>query len=88
MHEVNPKINELILFRSEDGNLDFEEFSTLINSLSSTAEPDRDKKLFALLDRDEDDLIEFDDILVFIYSMEVDMAAEEKRIRSFRFYDR
>ena len=49
-----PKINELILFRSEDGNLDFEEFSTLINSLSSTAEPDRDKKLFALLDRDED----------------------------------
>ena len=48
----------------------------------------RDKKLFALLDRDEDDLIEFDDILVFIYSMKVDMAAEEKRIRSFRFYDR
>ena len=83
-----PKINELILFRSEDGNLDFEEFSTLINSLSSTVEPDRDRKLFALLDRDEDDLIEFDDILVFIYSMEVDMAAEEKRIRSFRFYDR
>ena len=83
-----PKINELILFRSEDGNLDFEEFSTLINSLSSTAEPDRDRKLFALLDRDEDDLIEFDDILVFIYSMKVDMAAEEKRIRSFRFYDR
>ena len=41
-----------------------------------------------MLDRDEDDLIEFDDILVFIYSMEVDMAAEEKRIRSFRFYDR
>jgi hypothetical protein len=46
------------------------------------------KQLFDLLDRDEDDYLEFSDILAFVFSMEMKLSDEEKRIRSFRFYDR
>ena len=65
-----------------------EEFSTLIKSLSPEMDCESVKQLFALLDRDEDGDIEFDDVLVFIFSTTVDMTPEDKRIRSFRFYDR
>ena len=44
--------------------------------------------LFRLLDRDADDYVEFSDILVFLYSIEPELAEEDKRLRSFRFYDR
>ena len=74
--------------RSDDGKLDLEEFSTLIKSLSPEMDDESVKQLFALLDRDEDGDIEFDDVLVFIFSTTVDMNPEVKRIRSFRFYDR
>ena len=46
------------------------------------------KQLFDLLDIDEDDYLEFSDILAFVFSMEIELSDEEKRIRSFRFYDR
>ena len=74
--------------RSDDGKLDLEEFSTLIKSLSPEMDNESVEQLFALLDRDEDGDIEFDDVLVFIFSTTVDMTPEVKRIRSFRFYDR
>ena len=41
-----------------------------------------------ILNRDEDDYVEFSDILVFIYSVQPQLGGEEKRLRSFRFYDR
>ena len=44
--------------------------------------------MFRLLDRDEDDYVEFEDILVFLYSVNPQLSGEEKRLRSFRFYDR
>ena len=74
--------------RSDNGKLDLAEFSTLIKSLSPEMDDESVKQLFALLDRDEDGDIEFDDVLVFIFSTTVDMTPEVKRIRSFRFYDR
>ena len=46
------------------------------------------KQLFDLLDRDEDNFLEFSDVLAFIFSMSTQLSDEEKRIRSFRFYDR
>ena len=46
------------------------------------------KQLFRLLDRDEDDYVEFEDILVFLYSVTPQLSGEDKRLRSFRFYDR
>ena len=46
------------------------------------------EQLFRLLDRDEDDYVEFSDILVFLYSIKPELDGEEKRLRSFRFYDR
>ena len=46
------------------------------------------KQLFDLLDRDEDNFLEFSDVLAFIFSMSTELSDEEKRIRSFRFYDR
>ena len=46
------------------------------------------KQLFDLLDRDEDGYLEFSDILAFVFSMENELSDEDKRIRSFRFYDR
>ena len=46
------------------------------------------EQLFRLLDRDEDDYVEFEDILVFLYSVNPQLSGEEKRLRSFRFYDR
>ena len=44
--------------------------------------------MFRLLDRDEDDYVEFEDILVFLYTVSPQLSGEEKRLRSFRFYDR
>lgn len=46
------------------------------------------QQLFDLLDRDEDDFLEFSDLLAFIFSLSPELSAEEKRLRSFRFYDR
>ena len=46
------------------------------------------QQLFDLLDRDEDDYLEFSDVLAFIFSTALELSDEEKRIRSFRFYDR
>jgi len=46
------------------------------------------RQLFNLLDRDEDDFLEFSDLLAFIFSLSPELSAEEKRLRSFRFYDR
>ena len=50
--------------------------------------PLRDQQLFCLLDRDEDGFIDFRDVLVFLFSTEVSLGPEDKRLRSFRFYDR
>ena len=38
------------------------------------------KQLFDLLDRDEDDYLEFSDILAFVFSLETELSDEEKRI--------
>ena len=46
------------------------------------------KQLFDLLDRDEDDYLEFSDILAFVFLIEIELSDEEKRIRSFHFYNR
>ena len=74
--------------RSGDGKLDFQEFTNLICSLSCETEGAMVEQLFRLLDRDEDDYVEFSDILVFLYSIKPELDGEEKRLRSFRFYDR
>ena len=77
-----------IMIRSGDGKLDFQEFTNLIESLSCETEGKLVEQLFRLLDRDEDDYVEFEDILVFIYSVSPQLSGEDKRLRSFRFYDR
>ena len=88
------KLKNVGLARSEDGQIDYSEFVSWAGSLSKEME-EKDrikeedlKKLFDLLDRDEDDYLEFSDILAFVFSMEIELSDEEKRIRSFRFYDR
>merc|ERR1712131_221356 len=76
--------------RSEDGKLDLAEFTALVSSLAKRIENEDcdSNKLFCLLDRDDDKIIEFDDVLVFLYSTDLELSEEDKRIRSFRFYDR
>ena len=76
------------MIRSGDGKLDFQEFSNLIESLSCETEGKLVEQLFRLLDRDEDNYVEFEDILVFLYSVSPQLSGEDKRLRSFRFYDR
>ena len=46
------------------------------------------KKLFELLDRDDDNRLEFDDTMLFLFSMEDELDMEQKLRRSFHFYDR
>jgi len=57
----------------------------------SEKEEDEDpemQQLFNLLDRDEDNFLEFSDLLAFIFSLSPELSDAEKRLRSFRFYDR
>ena len=83
-----------VVARSEDGKIDYSEFVSWVEGLvqgmdEETKMKEEDlKQLFDLLDRDEDDYLEFSDVLAFIFSMETELSDEEKRIRSFRFYDR
>ena len=78
----------------EFGKIDYSEFvswaEVLVQGTDEEAKMKEEdlKKLFDLLDRDEDDYLEFSDVLAFIFSMETELSDEEKRIRSFRFYDR
>ena len=80
--------------RSEDWKIDYSEFVSWVEGLVQGTDEEAKmkeedlKKLFDLLDRDEDDYLEFSDVLAFIFSMETELSDEEKRIRSFRFYDR
>ena len=78
--------------RSEDGKIDFSEFinwaKALVSKLDETMSDEDLTQLFDLLDRDEDRFIEFSDILAFLFSMNTDLSEEERRLRSFRFYDR
>jgi len=80
--------------RSEDGKVDHPEFVSwaegLVQGMDEEHEMKEDdlKQLFDLLDRDEDNYLEFSDVLAFIFSMNTELSDEEKRIRSFRFYDR
>jgi len=80
--------------RSEDGKIDLAEFVSwaegLVQGMSEENKMGEDdlKQLFDLLDRDEDNFLEFSDVLAFIFSMSTELSDEEKRIRSFRFYDR
>ena len=83
-----------VVARSEDGKIDYSEFVSwaegLVQGTDEEAKMKEEdlKQLFDLLDRDEDDYLEFSDVLAFIFSMETELSDEEKRIRSFRFYDR
>lgn len=45
------------------------------------------KKSFELLDRDDDERLEFPDLMIFLFSLE-DLSDEAKLRRSFLFYDR
>ena len=86
--------NQTGFARSEDGKIDLPEFVSwaegLVQGMSEENKMGEDdlKQLFDLLDRDEDNFLEFSDVLAFIFSMSTQLSDEEKRIRSFRFYDR
>ncbi|TRY76436.1 hypothetical protein TCAL_00057 [Tigriopus californicus] len=46
------------------------------------------KKMFELLDRDDDQDLEFVDTMIFLFSMDQELTQEQKLRRSFHFYDR
>ena len=67
------------LARSEDGKIDYSEFVSWAGSLCKDME-EKDrlkeedlKQLFDLLDRDEDDYLEFSDILTLVFSMDIEL---------------
>ena len=72
--------------RSEDGKIDYSEFVSwgeglVVSMLEGDEMKEEDlKQLFDLLDRDEDDYLEFSDILAFVFSLETELSDEEKRI--------
>ena len=93
-HDSANDKNDDDIARSEDGKIDLAEFVSwaegLVQGMSEENKMAEDdlKQLFDLLDRDEDNFLEFSDVLAFIFSMSTELSDEEKRIRSFRFYDR
>ena len=70
------------------GKIDLKEFMELMKipdgdpKLASEAE-----KMFNLLDIDDDEAIEFPELLLFIFAKEPDMSKEQQLRRSYNFYD-
>ncbi len=44
-------------------------------------------KLFQLLDREDNDRLEFPDLMLFLFTMEEEMSGKQKLARSFRLCD-
>ncbi len=69
---------EQLLNFAEDGTAEAEEQS---------AEKRQATRLFELLDREDDDRLEFPDLMMFLFTMEPEMTQEQKLRRSFKLCD-
>ena len=70
---------------TKKGKIDFEAFKALFEILE---DDDREaKKLFKMLDFDDDEKIEFPELMLYIFSTDESLSREQKLRRSFNFYD-
>ena len=73
--------------RTSDGKADLHDWLKFLCLDTEEAKKDAET-CFKLLDKDEDQDIEFPEALLFLYSTAKELTDEQKLKRSFRFYDR
>merc|ERR1712043_53595 len=72
--------------KTKKGKVKFDVFS---NKLSvNLDEDDEAKKIFNLIDEDDDGKVEFPDIMLFLFCLDEKMTKEQELRRSYYFYDR
>jgi len=70
---------------TKKGKIDFDEFKEMFDIQDDDNK--ETKKLFNLLDFDDDDKVEFPELMLYIYSTDGNMSREQKLRRSYNFYD-
>jgi len=70
---------------TKKGKIEIEDFKNLFNI--AEADDKEAKKLFKVLDFDDDDKIEFPELMLYIYSTEENLSRQQKLQRSYNFYD-
>lgn len=70
---------------TKKGKIEFEAFKELFEI--QDADNKEAAKLFNLLDFDDDDKIEFPELMLYIYAIEDTLSREQKLKRSYNFYD-
>ena len=70
---------------TKKGKIDYEAFKDLFHI--ETDDDNEGLKLFNLLDFDDDDRIEFPELMLYLYASNEDLTREQKLKRSYNFYD-
>ena len=70
---------------TKKGKIDYEAFKDLFHI--ETDDDNEASKLFNLLDFDDDDRIEFPELMLYLYASNEDLTREQKLKRSYNFYD-